>query len=575
MPGESRKVLQFAGFALDADAARVSGPAGPLPLRPKAFDVLTYLARHPGRVVTKDELIAAVWPNIFVTDNSLTQCISDIRAALDDDGQHILKTVARRGYLFAAAVTEAEPPAPQAEAGAGTTAHALPDPVPPPAPAGRRQAPMWLAGLALVLAAGGFAWWSWHGRPQAPSAASSSVGGPVEPPPASNRFSVAVLPFAALGAPATDEYFADGLTEDIIAALGRFAELSVLSPAAVFAYKGKTLRPDEIGRDLKATYIAEGSVRRSPERIRVAVRLTDAARGTLLWADQYDAEPDRIFAIQDDITRRIAGALAVQVTNVEQSRVAAKPPGSLDAYDLVLSGRDFLSRLTRSATSNAREMFERAVELDPNYAAAHVGLGRVDLIAVHLGWTPDPAGVLRRAESHARKAAAIDEFNPAAHVLLGRIHARLGEYDRAIDALRHALALNPSDPETHAGLGDALLWAGDLDGAIRALETAVALDPKISTENLFILGAAYFLTGQEANAIATFERPIMRSDSTVFIHAMLAAIHAEAGRKAEAERAAADVRRLNPFFDLGRFGSLFRNRQHREKIVSALQKAGF
>jgi adenylate cyclase len=220
-------------------------------------------------------------------------------------------------------------------------------------------------------------------------------------------------------------------------------------------------------------------------------------------------------------------------------------------------------------------MFERAVERDPNYATAHVGLGRVDLIAVHLGWTPDPAGVLRRAEGHARTAVALDEFNPAAHVLLGRIHARLGEYDRAVDALRRALALNPSDPETHAGLGDALLWAGDLDGAIQALETAVALDPKISTENLFNLGAAYFLTGQEARAIATFERPIVRNDSTVFIHAMLAAIHAEAGRKAEAERAAADVRRLNPFFDVGKFGSLFRNPAHREKIVSALQKAGF
>src|SRR5262245_33923128 len=373
MTGESRKVLQFAGFTLDPGAASLSGAAGPLPLRPKAFDVLAYLARNPGRVVGKDELIAAVWPNVFVTDNSLTQCVSDIRAALDDDGQHILKTVARRGYLFAAPVSETEPPGELS----ATTAAGLPDRPAGPPPA--RQASFWIAGLALVVAAGGaFAWWTWAGRPSVPVA---STGGPAaESPPASNRVPIAVLPLASLGAAGTDDYFADGLTEDIIAALGRFAELSVLSPKAVFAYKGKTLRPDEIGRELKVRYIAEGSVRRSPERIRIGIRLTDAAVGTLLWSDQYDGEPARIFAIQDDITRRITGALAVQLTNVEQARVAAKPPDSLEAYDLVLRGRDFLSRLTRSATSNARIMFERAIDLDPNYGAAHVGLGRVHLI---------------------------------------------------------------------------------------------------------------------------------------------------------------------------------------------------
>ena len=364
------------------------------------------------------------------------------------------------------------------------------------------------------------------------------------------------------------------MTEDIIAALGRFAELSVLSPQAVSAYKGKTLRPDEIGRELKVRYIAEGSVRRSPERIRVAARLTDASRGTLLWADQYDAEPDSIFAIQDEITRRIAGALAVRLTNVEQTRVAAKPPGSLEAYDLVLRGRDFLSRLTRSTTSNARTMFERAVELDPNYAGAYIGLGRADLNAVTLGWTPDPAGVLRRAEAHARKAIAIDEFNSVAHVLLGRIHARLGEYDRAIDALKRAMALNPSDPEGHAGLGDALLWSGDIEGAIKALEVATQLDPKLSSSDLFNLGAGYFLVGNNAQAAQVFERIVARNDGNPFIHAMLAAIHADAGRSDDAGREAAEVRRSNPFFDVANFGSLFRNPDHRGKIIAALQKAG-
>jgi TolB-like protein/Flp pilus assembly protein TadD len=520
-------------------------------------------------------LIETLWPGVFVTDNSLVQCISDIRAALNDEAQAIVKTVARRGYLFAAPVTEVEPP-PPAES---VLAEASSDPVAPIAASGRAVAARpWQRALAIagvgvaaaLLIAIGFQRWSGTVEP-------SSVSSPVasDPAPNSRRMTIAVLPFAMLGAPSSEDYFADGLTEDIISALRRFAELSVLSPNTVSPYKGKALRPEDIARDLKVRYFVEGTVRRTPERVRIAVRLTDASLGTLLWADQYDAEPGGIFAIQDNITRHITGALAVGLTNVEQARAAAKPPSSLEAYDLVLRGRDLMPRLTRSANSNARTMFERAAELDPNYAAAYVGLGRVDLIAVALGWTPDPAGALQRAESFARKAISIDEFNPAAHVLLGRAYSRLGEYDRALEALRRAMALNPSDPDSYAGLGDSLLWAGDLEAAITALEMAVQLDPKLPGGDLFNLGTAYFLAGRGADAVRVFERTVARNDSTVFIHAMLAAVHADAGRKDESERAAAEVRQRNPFFDLTDFGSLLRNPAHRQKIVSALQKAGF
>jgi TolB-like protein/DNA-binding winged helix-turn-helix (wHTH) protein/Flp pilus assembly protein TadD len=582
MAETSDKILRFGVFTLDPNLASLNGPDGQLPLRPKAYDVLHYLVRNPGRVVSKDELIEAVWPNVFVTENSLVQCISDIRAALNDSAQTILKTVARRGYLFAAQVVEGDLSADVTQASEGNRADRPRDTpatsstaVPPDVPARHRAGALRWIGIGAAVVAVALLWLlGWHlGRPGGEVAAPTA---PEELPEAlGRRISIAVLPLATHGAPPDEDYFADGLTEDIIAALGRFAELSVLSPKAVSLYKGKSTRPADIGRELKVKYIAEGSIRRSPERVRIAIGLTDAAKGTLLWSDQYDAAPADIFAIQDKITRQITGALAVQLTSVEQARIAAKPPSSLEAYDLVLRGRDSLSRLTRAGTSNARNMFERAAELDPNYAPAHIGLGRADLTAVALGWTPDPAGALHRAETLARKAISIDEFNPAAHVLLGRTYARLGEYERAEDALKRAVALNPSDPDSYAGLGDALLWTGDLDGAIKALETAVQLDPRLSTSDLFNLGTAYFLAGQSPQAVRTFDRTIARDDSTVFIHAMLAAVHAEAGRKDAADRAAAEVRRRNPFFDIANFGSLFRNPEHRTKIVSALQKAGF
>jgi TolB-like protein/DNA-binding winged helix-turn-helix (wHTH) protein/Tfp pilus assembly protein PilF len=563
----AQKLLQFGQFVLNPNMASLTCAGEVVPLRPKSFDVLLYLARNPGRVVSKDELMQFVWPNVFVTDNSLVQCISDIRLSLADEAQAILRTVARRGYLFAADVIERDEapvlnPAPLS--GQGRAASQT-------YPKKRLlYAGALVAGLAFLMAAGA-AWW-WSARPAVDGAASLAPGSARENEARSERVSIAVLPFVMLGGSPADDYFAVGLTEDIIAALGRFSELTVLSPNAVMPYKVKNISPEKIGRELNARYIASGSVRRSQERIRVAVQLTDTADGRLLWADQYDREQAGIFAIQDDITRRIAGALAVRMTNVEEARAAVKPPGKLEAYDLVLRGRDLLSRLNRSATSQARLMFERAVALDPNYAPAYVGLGRADLYAVGLGWTPDPSGVLRRAKDDASKAIAIDEFMPNAHALLGRIYTRLGEYDRAVDSLKRAMALNPSDLENYAGLGDALLWSGDVAGAIKALETAVQMDPKLSSEDLFDLGAGYFLARDDARAAQVFERTVARNDANAFTYAMLAAIYQDAGRHDEARRALADTHRLNPFFNMERFGSLFRNPEHRMKIISALRQ---
>lgn len=557
--------MKFGEFILDPATASLARAGATLPLRPKSFDVLLYLARNPGRVVSKDELMERVWPDVTVTDNSLVQCISDIRTVLTADAPEILKTVPRRGYLFTAKVVEVErhvavPPS---------------KPVEPEAPAPR---PSWrsrlghvgFAAAAVVAAVAGLALWShdWSERKQP-----SSVAAAPEPAAQTTRVSIAMLPFVTLGDRPQDDYFARGLTEDVISALGRFPGLSVRSANAVLPYLDKSGEPAEVGRELGVRYLAAGTIRQSTDRVRVSIQLADTRSGSLLWADHYDRDPAGIFVIQDDITRRIAGALAVRLTQAEQARVAAKPPETFEAYDFVLRGRSHLSRLTRSATSEARLMFEQAVAADPNYAAAYLGLGTVDLRMIHHGWTPDPMAALERAQEHAYKAIALDEFNPEGHALLGRIFARRLEYDRAADALRRAMALNPSDPANQAGLGDALLWSGDIKGAIAALEAADRSDPQISTQDLFNLGTAYFLSGDLASAAQVFERAAARNEGNPFIQAMLAAIYQESARHGDARRAMLEMRRLNPLFDIDRFGSLLRNPDHRGKIVLALQKA--
>ena len=436
----------------------------------------------------------------------------------------------------------------------------------------RARGRLWiiLTFVTAAFAAGGAAWWIVRGPPQA-----LHLAEPIAPAPIGTaRASIAVLPLEALGAEGGSDYFADGLTEDIINALGRFRDLSVMSLGAVFAYKGKHPPPAEVGRDLKVRYVVEGFIRRGPERIRVSVSLTDTNRSAVLWSEKYDAEPKDIFAVQDQITRRITGALALRLTSLELARSAAKPPNNLEAYDLVLRGRDLLLRLTRSANAQARDLFERAIALDPNYAPAYVGLGKVDLTSVLQGWTQFPGEALERAGDLARKAIELDDLNPAAHALLGDLTVRSGDYDRARDELRRAIELNGSDAESYAHLVAVLLWRGDIAGAIAAGELLSQFQPDIPVATGFELGMAYVLGDRGEDAVRILERAVDRNPGNLYSNVMLAVAYATVGRQQEAERQAKNVRQRFPTFPRDQFGSALRDPALRAKLDHALEKAG-
>jgi adenylate cyclase len=419
-----------------------------------------------------------------------------------------------------------------------------------------------LAGLITIMAIGGGAsWWLYRDRGGAPSLAK-------------DRPVVAVLPFLNLNAEPVDDYFGDGLTEDIISALGRFSELAVLARNAVFSYKGKGLGPEELGRQLGARYLVEGSVRHTPDRLRISVQLADAAKGALLWSTQYDAPPKNVFSIQDDITRQIAGALAVKLTSLEQARAAAKPPDRLEAYDLVLRGRAMMSRNTRSATIEARRLYQRAIDLDPGYAAAYVALGDAYHSSFLLGWTDQPVEILQRMQDLATMAIGLDSFSAGAHSLLGVVYMQFRQHERAIDELKRAIDLNPSSAETYGWLGDALLFMGDLDGSIKATETALRFDPNLDVRQWWSLGMANLLAGRIAEAIRITEQKIAEDTGFEFNYVTLAAAYAEAGRTEDAARAVQSVRKLDPFFDTANYGSLFRKAEHQAQIASSLHKAG-
>jgi class 3 adenylate cyclase/TolB-like protein len=478
--------------------------------------------------------------------------------AFQDAGEHQVKNIARPVQVFALAAESIA---------------AIPEFPHPQHRSKPVRSAAWLGiGLALVLALATAAVW-WMLASDSSPIRQADADRPTTNLATLSKATLAVLPLISSG-DNSDTYFADGLTEDLITALGRFRELLVISRAATMVYKGKTPTLDEVRRDLRVRYVVEGSVRRSPERIRVTISLSDTSRGAILWSERYDTEQKDIFSVQDRITQQITGALAIQVTAQELAQAGAKSVSNLEAYDLVLRGRNLLSRVTRSSNAQARTLFENAIGLAPDYAPAYVGLGQVNLRSILFGWTPHPNDALAHAESLARKAIDLDNLNPGAHALLGNVALYLGEYDRALRELRRAIDLNPSDAEAYSALMAGLLWSGDIQGAIAAGQTLMRFQPSLTAIESFHLATAYTLADQAADAIALLSTAIDRNRANLYTHVALAIAYAQAGMQREAEQQAALIRERYPTFSRERFGSLLRDPVHRERLEAGLTKAG-
>jgi adenylate cyclase len=389
--------------------------------------------------------------------------------------------------------------------------------------------------------------------------------------------SVAVLPFKNLSGDAVQDFFSDGITEDVITALGRFSNLIVIAKSATFPFKGSNAAPAEIGRLLDARYLLDGSIRRSGSRIRVTAGLTEAATGRQVWSETYDAEVDDIFSVQDDIAKRVVGAVAVKLTRFEQQRALAKPTNSLAAYEYVLRGRDFFAHATRDDNDEASELFQRAIDLDPNYADAYAALGGSHYEAVISGWSQFREQELEEAEALARKALALDPATTRAYRLLADIHLFRKRYDLAAAELDRALEINPSDVDNYAHRGSISMWAGRAAEGLPWLEGALRFDRTNEFAAARLCMAYYFVTRYD-EAIDACDRALSRNpgrNTQMLTHPTLAAAYAQTGRPQDAERERAIVARLWPFFDLRTFAAQFATQEGRDHMLGGLKKAGF
>ena len=563
--GESGASYCFGPFRLDPDAGVLLRGGQPVPLTPKAFDALLCLIKQSGRLVSKDELIKALWRDAFVAESNLTQTIFVLRKALVDtrNGQRYIATVPGRGYRFVAEVQRVSYDHPKSQTHTSQVAEAAVVAAEP----WRGRSWVFLSAIALLLMAtvtGYFVWW----RPQ--HAPSSAPG----------RKMLAVLPFENLTGDPSQEYFSNGLTEEMITQLGSIdpVHLGVIGRSSVMRYKGGRTALDQISRELDVQYLLEGSVRRTGNRVRIDAQLIQGTDQTHLWARKYDRELKDILDVQGEIAQEITDEIQLTLGGSKSPPAVKRTlsPQQVQAYDLYLKGQYFFNQRTVSGFQGAISCFQQATAIDANHARAYAGLA--DAYALISGYSTGPQAEFdSKAHTAALKALEIDPNLPEAHTALALI---VQEYDwdwqTAEKEFRRAIELNPNYATAHHWYAEHLMWRGHFDEALQESERARQLDPLsliIATDygailffsrqydraiekwrsilemdpdfpRAHLIRAAYVEKGMFKDALADLEKHGSMADSPWY-WSYLAYISGRAGQKIQGQQALDQLLRLN------------------------------
>jgi adenylate cyclase len=510
----------FEGCALDTDLRELRLGPDLVPLEPQVFDVLAYLIQNRERVVSKDDLLASIWGGRIVSESTLTTRINAARSAIGDSGdqQRLIKTLQRRGIRFIGAVQEE----------GRRTAASEPIPVAP------------------------------HDRP-----------------------SIAILAFTNMSGDPGQDYFSDGITEDIITDLSRFSELLVIARNSSFQYKGKSVDIRQVGRELGVRYVLEGSIRRAGDRIRISAQLIDATTGAHWWADRYDRKLDDTFAVQDEVVRTIVAVLAVQVNKAEIERTLAKPPAAWLAYDHYLRATHTLalydSSISKVELLQARRGLDRALAIDPNYARAHAAHSRSSMELWVRRWDDDCpwTAAVDRAYQSAREAVRLAPNLSDAHAALGWVLTFMRRHEAAITEFERATQLNPNSTDYHFAF--ALLLAGEPTKAIQTLEAHMRLDPFYQARTPATLGFAYYLLGRYLDALPHLQEAVSRAPNHGHGRRYLAAAYAQLGQLDRARHEATEALHIEPWFTINRgiFARICKRPEDADHFSKGLLKAGF
>jgi adenylate cyclase len=417
--------------------------------------------------------------------------------------------------------------------------------------------------------------WKWH-----PSVATSTTArsNAAKPPPNGATASIAVLPFTNMSGDPEQEYFSDGISEDIITDLSKIAGLMVIARNSSFTFKGRSVDVRAVGRDLGVRSVLEGSIRRAGNRVRITAQLIDAGTGAHLWADRYDRDLTDIFAVQDEVTRRIVDALKVTLSPAENTRMTDTGTTNMEAYDRFLRGRELLlgSTKNRDTFEESKESLMRAIDLDPSYAQAYAGLAFAYMLDYQNRWSDDPDGSLPQSRHYAEEAIEKNPKEPLPRVVAAIVASRDGDFDRATSEIQTALSLNPNYAMAYNVIGAIRSYSGQPLEAIPMIERAMRLDPAQSEQYLHFLGMAYLLASKYETAATHFRERIRLVPGTDFSRAPLASALGHLGEIDEARRIWRELMEINPKYSFSEhFGRLpFKRQEDVQRIVDGLAKAG-
>jgi TolB-like protein len=478
--------VAFGPFRLDLKQRQLTRGGSPVALGSRALDLLCVLVAARGQVVTKDQLLSQVWPDVVVEENNIQVHVSALRKALDsgDATASYIATLPGRGYRFIG----------------------LSDPLQP----------------------------------------SEAVGVASPPLTVPERPSIAVLPFANLSGDVEQEYFAEGISEDIITALTRHRWFFVIARNSSFSYKGRHIDVKQVGAELGVRYVLEGSVRKFAQRVRVTVQLVAAGTGAQIWAERYDRDVADVFAVQDDITERVAGAIEPELLKHEGGQAAQRSIGSLNVWDLVRRGTWYFHQLTEATHLRSRELFREAVHLAPELAEAHIWLARAGVSIVSYGWAEDDVAEMKEAMDAAIKAIQLDERDAYAHYALAMAHIFSSSMQPALRFAQKSVDLSPSFALGHLVLGMARLYSGDAAGALRPLEHGLRLNP-YDPQNFHwfrILALAYYFSGRTEVALEAALKALNVRPSWPFTLETVAVCYVALGQLQDAKETLDRMRQL-------------------------------
>jgi len=510
-------IHQFAAYALDTERRELTHDGRSVALEPQVFDLLVFLIEQRDRVVSKDDLITAVWQGRIVSESTLTSRIAAARKAIGDSGetQALIRTVARKGFRF---VGTLDPKSNASVTAIPSHALAVPD-----------------------------------------------------------RPAIAVLPFANISGDPEQEYFSDGISEDIITALSKLRWFFVIARNSSFTYKGKAVHLRQIAEELGVRYVVEGSVRKGGEQLRITAQLNDVTSGGHLWAERFDRRLEDVFAVQDEITEAIVAAIEPQLYAAENFRAQRKPPDSMDAWDLVMRALSHYWRVTRQDNVVAQALLEKAIAIDPNYGQAKGVLATSYMFTAHMGWA-DMDATVALAERAALAAIRADSEDPWAHNALGHAYLFARRFDDSLAEFELALRLNPNFALAQGYYALSLSYSGRWREADEAGRRALRLSPRdpYSAVYMGIVAYAQFLGGNYEEAMRLSRDALRQRSDFVGAHRVLTAAAGLSGDKETAKAALQELRRAQPSISCAWIASHMpiRDDADRERYLEGFRRAG-